>query len=438
MMSYLVYIIFMIPLFLFYKNLYGFFQFILMFYLMIFCFVNINMFYSNLSFGLGLDLFSYGLIILSLVISSLMLISMSYIKFSLFMGFYLFLSFFLLFFLLMIFFSLSLIYMYIYFEFSLLPLMCIILGWGYQPERLIAGMYLFMYTLFSSLPFFVFLLVLNFKVGSMFFDLLSFFNMGLIYYFMMILLFLMKFPMFIFHFWLPKAHVQAPISGSMMLAGVILKVGGYGMIRLMYLFEYYYFYYSYIWYSMVIYGSLIVGMICLVQGDLKMLIAYSSISHMGLCLLGLLSMSMYGLYGSFYLMLGHGFCSSVLFYFAHIFYVRSMSRSFFINSGICMYLPSCSMFMFMFSCFNMSCPPSVNFLSEIFILNSMISYWFNSFYYFFFISLFCSCFSYYLYQFTYHGLSHFFYSFNMVSVLDYLCLSIHLFFIIFSYLMFLF
>nr|YP_009175386.1 NADH dehydrogenase subunit 4 [Drabescoides nuchalis]ALF99738.1 NADH dehydrogenase subunit 4 [Drabescoides nuchalis] len=380
-------------------------------------------FFVKISYFTGLDLFSYNLVMLSFMISSLMVISMSG---SHNLNFYFFVNLCLVFFLLMIFGSLNFLYMYISFEFVLVPLVVLILGWGYQPERLMAGLYLFFYTLMVSLPLLILILYLYNYSGCMFFDYMKNNSTFFLYHFIMMFVFMVKLPMYLVHFWLPKAHVQAPVSGSMILAGLMLKIGGYGLIRIMYMYEYMYINYSYIWYSLSLVGSILVSMICLIQGDIKSLIAYSSISHMGMVIMGLLTMKTWGLMGSYMLMLSHGFCSSAMFYMANLFYMRTGSRSFFVNKGLIVYMPSSSMFWFILCAFNMSCPPSMNFISELMILSSMLSFWINSFLYFIMISFFCACFSYYLYSYSQHGLFSNMYTFSMMNMLEYLCLTMHI------------
>nr|YP_011036753.1 NADH dehydrogenase subunit 4 [Arrugada affinis]WRK21422.1 NADH dehydrogenase subunit 4 [Arrugada affinis] len=402
---------------------------ILFIYLLI---LNYNMFISMVSYNFGLDSFSYGLILLSLLISPFMIISMnSCFSGSLFLLNNLFLSLSVL----IIFGSLNFLFMYMSFEFVLLPLVILILGWGYQPERLMAGMYMFFYTVIVSLPLLLLIIYIYLNMGSLFFDYLKIDSFFFLEYFILVIVFMVKLPMYMLHFWLPKAHVQAPVSGSMVLAGLMLKIGGYGLIRISYIFEYMFFTYSYFWFSVSLVGSVLISIICLVQCDIKCLIAYSSVSHMGVVIMGLMTMKSWGIIGSFLLMLSHGLCSSGLFYMANLFYCRTNSRSFFINSGLMMYMPSCSMIWFLFCIFNMSCPPSINFLSEFMILTSMMFFWEKSFVYFLFMSFFCACFSYYLYSFSQHGMYHNFYSFAPLVVMEFLALFLHLFPLVFAVLL---
>nr|YP_010736879.1 NADH dehydrogenase subunit 4 [Pedionis papillata]WEP24753.1 NADH dehydrogenase subunit 4 [Pedionis papillata] len=436
MMAYIFSMFFVIPLFFVSSYI---LQYFFLFCCLYFIFMYVCDFYCNLSYMFGFDLISFGLILLSFFIISLMILCSLNVCLS-FNGFFFLLINYLLLFIINIFFCcLNLFYFYLFFEFSLIPLVFLIVGWGYQPERLLSSLYLFFYTLFGSLPLLFMIIYLYFNVNTLFFDLLFFFNFGLLTHFFFIFGFFIKLPMFIVHFWLPSAHVQAPVSGSMILAGVLLKIGGYGLIRVFFMMEVSMFNYGYVWYSFSIYGSLLVGLVCFFQGDLKCLIAYSSVSHMGLCLLGFLSMSSWGILGSYFLMLSHGICSSCLFMISNFYYERLHSRSFFINKGLISFMPSLTPFWLIMCCFNMGCPPSLNFLSEIMILNSMMMYYNFSFYYFILISFFCSCFSFFLFSYVHHGLYHNSYSFSMVNVREYLLMINHLiplFFILFFVKMF--
>nr|YP_009531286.1 NADH dehydrogenase subunit 4 [Idiocerus laurifoliae]AXY64098.1 NADH dehydrogenase subunit 4 [Idiocerus laurifoliae] len=400
-------------------NVYIFCIFIL---IIMYCFFNLSYFFTNISYLFGTDCISYLLILLSFFIISLMLLSST----SLSTPSFLFLNLILSLSLYIIFSVLNMFLMYLFFEFSLIPLIILILGWGYQPERLMSVLYLFFYTLFASLPLLLIIIYFYFNFGSLFFDYSFGYSLSFLLHFFMVFAFLVKLPMFMFHYWLPKAHVQAPVSGSMILAGLFLKIGGYGLIRFMFIYEYLFMNYSYIWYSLSIWGSIIVSMICFIQGDIKCLIAYSSVCHMGLCLMGLMSMSYLGLLGSYLMMIGHGLCSSGMFCMANLVYERLSSRSFFINKGLISFMPSLSMIWFLLCCFNMSCPPSINFLSEVIIMVSMMNYFYWSFIYMVLISFFSACFSIYLFSYCYHGLFHNCYSYSFINVKEYLLLLIHL------------
>nr|YP_009520505.1 NADH dehydrogenase subunit 4 [Macrosteles quadrimaculatus]AWX90830.1 NADH dehydrogenase subunit 4 [Macrosteles quadrimaculatus] len=383
-----------------------------------------SMFFSSISYFYGIDYFSYGFIMLLFLVSSYMIISM--INFYKNFYYFILLNLSMTLFLIIIFSTMNYMYMYMSFEFILIPLIILILGWGYQPERLMAGMYLFFYTVVVSLPLLMLIMYMYMNCGSMFFNFMVFGSDNFLLHFILILVFMVKMPMYLTHYWLPKAHVQAPVSGSMILAALMLKIGGYGLIRIMFMYEYMYINYSYVWFSFGIMGSLFISMVCLVQGDMKCLVAYSSIAHMGMVICGLMTMNFWGVLGSYFLMIAHGFCSSGLFYICNLFYERTMSRSFFINKGLINYIPTCCMFFFMLCAFNMSCPPSLNFISELMILPSLMNFWFTSIYFFVGISFFSACFSYYLYSSTQHGLFHNLYSFSMINLLEFLCLFMHL------------
>uniref|UniRef100_UPI003003370E NADH dehydrogenase subunit 4 n=1 Tax=Limassolla fasciata TaxID=3019671 RepID=UPI003003370E len=425
MMKLYGYILLMTPLIFLSVN-WNLFQISFLLILMIFISYSKFSFFSSISYGYGIDYYSYGLIILSILIISLMIISSNLIKSTFFSLEFLFTNLILCLSLIMIFSSLNMLIMYMMFEFSLIPLLVLIYIWGYQPERLISGLYLFMYTLFASLPFLLVLMNTYMTQMSFYFDLYFSLLGGFLNHLFLVFAFMVKLPMFMVHFWLPKAHVQAPVSGSMILAGLMLKIGGYGFIRFMFIFENSFLKYSFIWFSFAIMGCILVSLICLIQGDLKSLIAYSSVAHMSMCMIGIISMSKWGIWGSYLMMISHGLCSSGLFCLANFSYERFGSRSFYLNKGLINLMPSMSFIWFIFCAFNMSCPPSLNFLSEVFIINSMMMYWYNSFLYFLFISFFSACFSYYLYSFIQHGVPHFLYSYMTGSVREFLLMIIHL------------
>nr|QOL00694.1 NADH dehydrogenase subunit 4 [Mongolotettix japonicus] len=396
-------------------------------------FVFMIMFYSYADFNMisyyfGFDYFSFSLILLSFWICSLMITASGSVYLSSYhSNFFVFIILFLLIMLYCSFSSLNLLSFYIFFESSLIPTLLLILGWGYQPERLQAGLYLIFYTLIASLP----LLLVLFKVytvsNTLYFPLLiDFGSYYFMFYVFMFMAFLIKMPMFLVHLWLPKAHVEAPISGSMILAGVLLKLGGYGIFRVMKIISYLGLKFNYFWISLGLCGGVIVSFICFRQVDLKSLIAYSSVAHMSMVIGGLMTMNWWGCMGSFSLMIGHGLCSSGLFCLSNIIYERLGSRSLLINKGMINIMPSMSLWWFLLSSSNMAAPPSLNLLGELSLLNGIISWCTLSFLFLIFLSFFSAVYTLYMYSYSQHG-SYYMgvYTFSMGYVREYHLLLLH-------------
>nr|WCK11822.1 NADH dehydrogenase subunit 4 [Taenioides cirratus] len=270
---------------------------------------------------------------------------------------------------------------YVMFEATLVPTLILITRWGNQTERLNAGTYFLFYTLAGSLPLLVALLLLQNTTGTLSlltlqytpaFPLIT--TADKIWWAGCLLAFLVKMPLYGMHLWLPKAHVEAPIAGSMVLAAVLLKLGGYGMMRMMIMLEPLTKELSYPFIILALWGVVMTGSICLRQTDLKSLIAYSSVGHMGLVAGGILIQTPWGFSGALILMIAHGLTSSALFCLANTNYERTHTRTMVLARGMQMILPLMTSWWFIASLANLALPPLPNLMGELMIIVSLFNW----------------------------------------------------------------
>lgn len=266
----------------------------------------------------------------------------------------------------------DLILFYIFFESSLLPMFFIIGIWGGQ-DRLYATFKFFLYTFLGSVFMLIAFVALALFTHTTHIESLYHiplpFSMECLLWLGFFFSFAIKIPMWPFHTWLPNAHVDAPTKGSMILAGILLKLGGYGFLRLSLpiLPEA-----SYFFAPLVITLSLVsivyTSLVALAQKDMKKLIAYSSIAHMGIVTLGLFTFSPLGISGSIVQMLSHGFVSAALFFCIGIVYDRFHTREIAHYGGLVKDMPRYAVFFLIFTLASIGLPGTSGFIGEFSVL----------------------------------------------------------------------
>nr|QDX17896.1 NADH dehydrogenase subunit 4 [Mixcoatlus melanurus] len=268
--------------------------------------------------------------------------------------------------------------MYIMFEATLIPTLIIITRWGQQTERLTAGTYFILYTLTTSMPLLLAIIFINNSTNTptLFLQLLPPSSQwtSLLLWLACLTAFLAKMPIYGLHLWLPKAHVEAPISGSMVLAAILLKLGGYGIIRTMQVLPTTKTDMFLPFIVLALWGAILANLTCLQQTDLKSLIAYSSIGHMSLVAAAIIIQTPWGLSGAMALMISHGFTSSALFCLANTTYERTHTRVLILTRGFHNILPMTTIWWLLANLMNIAIPPTMNFTGEFLIMSTLFNW----------------------------------------------------------------
>lgn len=308
----------------------------------------------------------------------------------------------------MVFLSFDLLFFYVWFEASLIPMFFIIAIWGSQTRKILASFYLLGYTVIFSVGFLFCILYLNSIYGTTNITFLKTVvfsrNQQLFLGFFFFLAFAVKMPLFPFHLWLPEAHVEAPTPGSIILAGLLLKLGYFGFIRFFVgVFPLALEFYRPMFSMLSILGCIYGSCLALSQDDIKKTIAYSSVAHMSLAMLGIISNNIFGLVGSYLIAIGHTFVSSGLFALVGMLYNRYHTRIIDYYSGLNLILPLFSFMFFYFIISNFSFPLSLNFIAEVLTLIG-VGFWnFNIVFILIIYSVLCSAFCLWLYVRICHG-----------------------------------
>lgn len=341
----------------------------------------------------------------------------------------LFLNLILIFFILINFICIDLLIFYFIYESRLLLIFFIIMEWGYTEDRVLSAFYLIFYTLVFSLPILYLIFKLIKFIGRINFYILEvliikFDNFGFVY---LLISFLVKVPIYIFHGWLIKAHVEASFFRSIILASVILKLGTYGILRFIIIFKIIFKLIKFYLVIINLLGILVLRLICLFQFDIKLIIAISSVVHIGIISLGILIGRKVGILGGLLIIISHGLVSSGLFYLVNVIYEQSLSRIIFINKGVINLIPSITIIWFLICVNNSGAPLSLNIVREIFLLIRLIS-WCK--YLFIFLLIYCLVrfiYSIYLFRFIQYGKLYYF-KINLINrkLINYLTLILHL------------
>nr|BBD52737.1 NADH dehydrogenase subunit 4 [Callopistes maculatus] len=274
----------------------------------------------------------------------------------------------------------DLLMFYIMFEATLIPTLTLITRWGHQMQRLTAGIFFIFYTLAGSIPMLVAVLRLSTLYNHTSMPLMTLttiqnqnWSQNMIWLAIM-LAFMVKLPLYGVHLWLPKAHVEAPVSGSMVLAAVLLKLGGYGIIRILPICPPPNQTLIYPFIVLAMWGIVMTSLIGLRQPDLKALIAYSSVGHMGLVISATLIQTQWGLAGAMLMMIAHGLTSSALFCLANMNYERTHSRALLLLQGAQIIFPLMAAWWLITSLTNMALPPTINFMGELLIFSALLDW----------------------------------------------------------------
>ena len=325
----------------------------------------------NLNITLGVDGISlFFLLLTTLLIPLCILISWNSITFNLkeYLIYFLLIEFFLIW----VFCVLDLLMFYLFFESILIPMFLVIGIWGSRERKILASYYFFLYTLLGSVLMLLSIIYIYIQVGTTDYEVLLSFKFSMfeqkILWFTFFLAFAAKVPMLPVHLWLPEAHVEAPTAGSVILAGVLLKLGTYGFIRFsLPIFPEASFYFAPFVYTISLVGIVYTSLTAIRQSDFKRIIAYTSVAHMNVVMLGIFSFNNIGIEGALLQSLSHGFVASALFVIIGVVYERYRTRLVKYYGGLVHTMPLYIFIFLFFTMANIGFPGTSGFIGEFLI-----------------------------------------------------------------------
>lgn len=395
-------------------------------FIILFIYINKDLLWSNIRVIFGAEYYSIFLVILRFWIIRLMIMCLNdsgdRFKILIFINLLIILEIFFL--------TMNLILFYLLYEISLIPTFFLIVYWGGNLERLSASYYFLIYILLISFPLLIYIVDIYYYNLTVNFRLMYLFIIDYVFRFIGYIIiygsFFIKMPIYLFHIWLPKAHVEAPVYGSIILAGVLLKIGRYGLLRLLVIFITMSLKYNYFILRLGIVGRFLSRILCIVQIDIKRLVAYSSVVHINVILCSLITIFKLRFLGGYIIIISHGLCSSGLFYMVNLFYYRTGRRLLIFNKGIIVNLPSFIIWWFLLCVANFSFPFSLNFIREVLILMVLLNWDLFIIIYIIIICFFRRAYSLYLYSYVQHGRKSFNdIRFNLRIIKEFIVLIIH-------------
>jgi len=286
------------------------------------------------------------------------------------------------FFLLCFFLTIDILFFFLFFEFSLIPLFLLIFFFGSRERKMKAAFYFLFFTVFGSCAMLISIVYLYSLVNTLdleviyylkLFKSLTFIESEKLLFLGFFLPFAIKLPTFPFHIWLPEAHAEAPTAGSVLLAGILLKMGAFGLIRInLTIFTSSCIYFLPLIITLSLISLIYMSATSLRQVDIKKIIAYSSIVHMNFCLLGLFSFKLEAFQGALFLLIGHGLSASALFLLIGFLYDRYHTRNLLYYTALVNFMPLWTIFFFFAILTNISFPGTCNFIGEILIAAGLV------------------------------------------------------------------